>query len=317
MIRLFVTAVLLFLAQCAVVRSEPALPDAEPQLHDWSLVQGPPPPTVRDLCEPLGERWSPPSKKERRVVVRTIRRTCRAMGVSRNSCKYFILIGARESMYNASVRHRLPGDVRGAGVSWRRLAHRFGWHLERGGASGISLQALSGPRNPYYVDVARWSTGLGLGGLNPANAVIKFDPYAPPEILCDPVINVMSQIEIARSAVVKYNARNFYEVQAVYGGRTYKSESGKRRALSCSRGCPDVSDRLKAKARKFDAKLRIRCESVGMDCYRRPRFGTVLVGGTIEDRYRLASDVRGAPLPVFDSPPLSQETVTEIFVNLR
>jgi hypothetical protein len=298
-------------------------------------------PTVADLCEPLDKRRPYPTDEQRRATKKLIRATCKALGVDRNTCQYFVMVALRESSYRPWVRHKLSGDVAEAVRAWIAASDLYGWDVhwpyaahKREDLAAIVMAPCNGNghsngANPYYPDVERWMTGgLGLGGLNVSYHLAKFDHTAPPEILCDPVINVMVQVDLARAAVDRYGARNFYEVQAVYGGRTYRDRNGRARALSCVTGCPGPvrSDapknvRLRAAARRGDAQMHKRCRQFGIDCLAKPGLGRVLRGRdvTTRARYELADSIRGAPLPPFDPPPdpgsVAPQVVSELHVG--
>lgn len=281
---------------------------------------------IRSLCEPAADRWPWPTRDQREHAKEVIIKTCRAMGADANSCKFFQLVSVRESSYRWWVRHKMAGDRASALRSYMSTARRYGWEAtwdrkarKAEDTSAIQLEPVGDLQNMYYMDPERFlSSGLGLGGLNISYHLARFDPQAPPEILCDPVVNVVVQMAIARSAVQDYGARNFYEIQAVYAGRTTFDGQGRVRPLSCSRGCPFASPRDVARARKADAATRRRCEGVGMDCLAVPKLGRRLGSRdtTPEDRYRFADEIRGAPLPPFDAPPNGEANRTSTSTRL-
>jgi len=274
--------------------------------------------TIADLCEPYDSRRPYPTSSEKAATIDLIEATCKAMGVDKPSCRFFShVVSLRESSYRPWVRHKMAGDVAAASRAYLGSGSRYGWDVfwRARDRKQENLQALElRPReepNPYFVTAERWmSGGLGLGGLNVPFHLAKFDPMAPPEILCDPVINVMVQISLARNAVDRYGARNWYEVQAVYAGRTFYDRKGRHRPLTCSGGCPDAPDAEDKldKARKGDADLRKRCSVAELDCKAKPVLGTTLRHrATPAERYTLAEKLRGAPLPAWDVP---EATVT-------
>lgn len=270
--------------------------------------------TTLSLCEPIDERWKYPTKEQKKEVKTIIRKTCQEMGVGKEDCKYFLnIVSLRESSYRWWVRHKLAGDVAAAMNSYLSRSQRYGWTVrwdaksrKREDLSKLEFEKHGDVQNPYFLEPRRWLFGLGLGALNVSYHLLKFDKTAPPEILCDPVINVMIQVTIARNAVRKYKAQNFAEIQAIYAGRTYYDDRGRARPLSCSRGCPKNSDaEQRARARKGDASILKRCEAKGLDCKRKPQLGTKLDlrNMTLEERYEAAERIRGAALPPFDTPP--------------
>ncbi len=286
----------------------------EPEEEPASLVEEEPTITTLNLCEPIGERRGYPDSSQKKQVRALIRKTCRAMGVGSEDCKFFYaIISLRESGYRWWVRHRLSGDVAAAIGAYLATSHSYGWDVrwdhkarKREDLSALEFTEYGARQNPYFQDPKRWMFGLGLGGLNISYHLVKFDRMAPPEILCDPVINAMVQIVIARNAVHKYKAQNFAEIQAIYAGRKYYDDRGRVRPLSCARGCPkDTDAKQRARARKGDAMILKRCKARGLDCLKKPQLGSKLNLKRMprEDRYKAAEEIRGEPLPPFDTVP--------------
>ena len=290
-------------------------PEVQPEQEvEEETVEETAPRTTLNLCEPIGERWKYPDKESKKKTRALIQRTCRAMGVGKEDCKFFYgIVSVRESSYRYWVRHKLKGDVAAALSSYLGRSHTYGWDVhwapkdrKREDLSKLEFEEYGDKQNPYFLDPERWMFGLGLGGLNISYHLAKFDRMAPPEILCDPVINTMVQVTIARNAVQRYGARNFAEVQAIYAGRTAYDDRGRARPLSCTRGCPKhASPDQRARARKGDAGILKRCKARGLDCYRKPQLGSKLRLGdlSIEERYEAAENIRGEALPPFDTPP--------------
>lgn len=285
------------------------LPAAEPEVPAWKD-----PKTIRDLCEPVDGRWGYPTKAERAHTRSVIRATCEEMGVEKDSCLYFErIVSLRESSYRTWVRHKHSGDRAAAARSYMATAHLYGWQVRWGSKEQKqedldAMEFAPAPNakavNPYFIQTPRWlAGGLGLGGLNIGYHLGKFDRKAPPEILCDPVINTMVQIYLARSAVNRYGASNWIEVQAIYGGRSTYDENGRAIPETCKvyqrrgKACPDG-------VRKMEKGIRKRCREQGLDCHSRPQLGNRHLRSktSAADRYRVAEKVRGAPLPPFDVP---------------
>ena len=302
-----------------VIVEPPKEQDIEPTQEPAEVAQeqvveeSVPSPTTLGLCEPIDERWKYPTKEQKKQAKALIRKTCKEMGVGREDCKFFAdIISVRESSYRWWVRHKLAGDVAAAMNSYLGRSQRYGWTVhwdvkarKQEDLSKLEFTPYGDVQNEYFLEPERWLFGLGLGALNTSYHLMKFDRTAPPEILCDPVINVMIQVTIARNAVRKYNAQNFAEIQAIYAGRTYYDGEGRARPLSCSRGCPKITDaKQRARARKGDAKILKRCEARGLDCKRKPQLGTKLNlrNMTLEERYEAAERIRGSALPPFDTP---------------
>lgn len=275
--------------------------------------------TTRDLCEPVDSRRPYPTRAERNETKALIRQTCRALGVDTNACKLFMIFSLRESSYRWWVRHKKPGDTSAAVVGWLDSASRYGWQIEwpldarrQSDLTAIVMQPNKTGANPYYPDVHRWLTGgLGLGGINVGYHLSKIDDTAPPEILCDPILNIIVQVSIARSAQDHYDAYSAFQVQAVYGGRTFRDSNGRKRAMTCVGGCPEEiqGDQPKNVSRRTrairgDRNMRRRCAAVGMDCTVKLNLGQVLRGSDVTpaDRYKFADELRGETLPPFDTP---------------
>ena len=290
------------------------------------VVKGP---TVSDLCEPVDNRRPYPTSAERKATKKLIRLTCDALGVDRNTCKYFTMVSLRESSYRWWVRHKMNGDAAAAVRAWMDASLTYGWDVlwsypaqKREDLTAITMTARRGDANPYFPDVERWMTGgLGLGGVNVGYHLSKFDKTAPPEILCDPIINVIVQVTLARSAVDRYGASNLYEVQAVYAGRTYYNRKGRARPLSCATGCPSEIRgdepkyaKQRARARHGDGMMRKRCQAFGIDCLTKPNLGRALRGRDVTpaDRYEFAESIRGEPLLPFDTPPDLREVTPQV-----
>jgi len=249
------------------------------------------------LCEPEDSRRAWPTDEERKKARKIINDTCEAMGVSKDSCAYFRIVSVRESSYRWWVRHKKKGDTAAAMNGYLAAARAYGWTARWSrearraeDLSQLELYPVSDEPNPYFPEVERWLTGgLGLGGLNVGYHLRKIDTSAPPEILCDPVLNVMVQVTIARRAVRRYKAKNWIEVQAVYAGRTAYNEKGQVRP---------------AHDPKKDRAIKSRCKKWGLDCYAKPELGKRidLDRMTAEEVYEAAEAIRGAPLPPFGEP---------------
>lgn len=250
---------------------------------------------IRMLCEPHDSRWEWPTEKQRAQAKVLILATCEAMGVSQETCKYFKLVSGRESSYRWWARHKKFGDVSSAAGAYLSESEVYGWRAEwkyrarkHGEVEKIELWPLRGKnQNPYYPQALRFFYGLGLGGLNVPYQLQKIDPMAPPEILCDPVLNTMVQVQISRSAVRRYGAKNFVEVQAIFAGRTDFDDRGKA---------------IPGHNRKKDLLFLRRCRAYGLDCYSKPDFGRHLDIDrmTPEQIYSAADAIRKKPLPKFD-----------------
>lgn len=300
--------------QEASVDVQPLIPIVIEQDRDEPPIETEELRTTIGLCEPIDQRWDYPTQDQRERSKDLIKETCKAMGVGSQDCKFFYgIISTRESDHRPWVRHKLASDTSAALSAYMRRAHDYGWSVrwtpegrKAEDVSKLEYMAYGDSQNPYFLDASRWMFGLGLGGLNISYHLSKFDHLAPPEILCDPVINAMIQITIARISVSRYGAKNFAEVQAVYGGRTVPDENGTLVPLSCTRGCPKGASREDiARARSGDADILRRCSSHGLDCHKRPQLGGEirLESMSIGDRYAAADAIRGESLPSFDAPP--------------
>lgn len=278
-------------------------PPLPPQVASFEVAEEEPvktekPRTIRNLCEPVSDRRPFPTPEERKKARALINKTCKAMGVSHESCTYFRLVSARESSYRWWVRHKKKGDTAAAMTGYLAAAHAYGWKAHwpyqarrQEDLTQLELESTRKYPNPYYPEVDRWLTGgLGLGGLNVGYHLRKIDPNAPPEILCDPVLNVMVQVTIARNAVHRYGARNWVQVQAIYAGRIDYDKNGKA---------------IPGKNPKRDRNMRRRCKTWGLNCNAKPQLGRKLNLNrmTPEEIYEAAEAIRGYALPPFDDPP--------------
>jgi len=275
-----------------------------------------PPKDIRGLCEPQDERWAYPSKEDRKEIRSLIKKTCRASGVSDESCKYFYLVSGRESSYRAYARHKLAADTAAAMRWYLSQSILYGWETtwpykarKQEDLSQLDFEKDEDPKhyNPYFMQVDRWLYGLGLGGLNVSLHLKRVDPEAPPEILCDPVINVMVQIDMARSAVRRFRAKSFLDVNAVYGGRTTYDSKG--RAIA-------------ARHEKRDYLFLRRCKKYDLNCLTyEPQLGKELDISRMSTHniYQAAEEIRGAPLPPFDLPweKIERSTVYDEVIELR
>jgi hypothetical protein len=118
--------------------------------------------------------------------------------------KFLALVAARESTWNNNIAHELERDVKANKGSYRKAKHR-GWYTD----------------NQHFFDRDRWARGYGWYGQNAALNVFRWDPKAPPEILCR---------EVESTEVYLRNARgSFKKLWNIYGDdaeRTYKLDTG-------------------------------------------------------------------------------------------
>jgi len=80
------------------IQEEPE--EAEEPEEELSSVEEEPAITTLNLCEPIGERRGYPDSNQKKEVRSLIRKTCKAMGVGKEDCKFFYaIISLRESGY--------------------------------------------------------------------------------------------------------------------------------------------------------------------------------------------------------------------------
>lgn len=255
---------------------------------------------IQGLCEPSNGRWGYLTQSEQKRVSELIDATCKEMGVK--DCRFFHLIAVRESGLRPYVRHRMAGDRKHALGAFVNNGTIYGWKVRRvfkAGRKGdlekldtgdLKIDPIEGREgNPYYDQPDRWTTGLGLHGLNVAHHLVKWDRMAPPEALCDPVVSTIVTIRIARRAVAHYNAKTWTEINAIFAGRQ----------------TVDYDDRGHAHARadldpRKDAYFISRARSWGLNPNADPSrlLGTRLGLGYDPAQTEVADKIRGRSLPV-------------------
>lgn len=151
------------------------------------------------------------TKADQRLMRQYIGIIAREMGANP---KLLWIWASRESSYRPYKRHRLSPDREAAYSAWQRFRHtdykEAGYRrtMKRSSAKDgtkdfwVAKAALSRilvyKDNPTYEARWRWSTGYGLYGMQPIYHVKRWDPNAPPEILCDEVVATVTAIWAAR-----------------------------------------------------------------------------------------------------------------------
>lgn len=118
--------------------------------------------------------------------------------------KYLALIAARESTWNNETTHELNRDVE-ANIGAYSKAKKRGWYAG----------------SKHFYDAYRWSQGYGWYGQNAALHTFRWDPHAPPEILCRQVESTEAYLRNVRGS--------FKKLWKLYGDdakRTYKLDTG-------------------------------------------------------------------------------------------
>jgi hypothetical protein len=100
----------------------------------------------------------------------------------------------KESSWRPYARHRLNPDKEANRNGWVRNAKRYGHEKVS------SSVKVADDGNPHYGDRRRWSTGLGLFGMNTAGFTATWDRMAPPEVLCREEIAVETWMRRARQS---------------------------------------------------------------------------------------------------------------------
>lgn len=151
------------------------------------------------------------TKADQREMRRHIGIVAREMGAEP---KLLWIWALRESSYRPYKRHRLNPDMEAAYSAWQRFRYTesrerryrdiMRTHSAKDGTDDFwkakaGLKRISVYKdNPTYEAMWRWSTGYGLYGMQPIYHVKRWDPNAPPEILCDPVVATVTAVWAAR-----------------------------------------------------------------------------------------------------------------------
>lgn len=249
-----------------------------------------PPADAVGQCEPIDERWHIADTDEQQLTRALVEETCRELGAD---CALIRAWALRESTWTPWRRHRMAGDRLEAFSAYVASAKRYGYsvrsvdrHPETREVLAVRVRELPNrDANPYFASHERWMHGLGLLGQIPGWHLSKWDPLAEPEVLCDPVVATIVAIRIARQAQSHYGANTYVAINAVYAGRTQKVQ---------------LSDGKTVARAKFhegrDQLFVARAKAVGLDAFARPKLGTVLGTGPVEEqeevRARIHATVR-------------------------
>lgn len=101
-----------------------------------------------------------------------------------NLHRYFRAISLRESTHQPYDRHRRNPDLEAAWEAWQKHKHKF-------------------ENNPAYHNPDRWMTGVGMFGFIPAIWLPRWDPMAPPEVLCGEVEALVAYVRAAKDQFSK------------------------------------------------------------------------------------------------------------------
>lgn len=147
----------------------------------WWAVTG----TTAKVCaRPMPDRAERRWRADRlRVMVD--RQCSRSSGCEPNSLHaYLRILALRESTWRPWKRHRLDPDLDAARSAWSKHADKFAGN-----------QAAANPE--------RFSAGIGMYGMIPALWLPRWDPMAPPEVLCGEVEATEAHLRAARDHVRK------------------------------------------------------------------------------------------------------------------
>ena len=181
----------------------------------------------------------------------------------------------RETTARPWKRHRLSPDQRGSQRAWTRKAPSYGWSVDlewvrtgkkKGYYALRGAEPVKNPHNPHYGQMERWHFGLGSYGQSAANAVLTWDRYAPPEILCHEVEATEVYLRKARGAVRIFRGSGVDCDGVRYHGRAIKGETeldepswmDVHRVASGGKFCP-------TKSKAMGPGFRKRMKSVGLD----------------------------------------------------
>lgn len=122
------------------------------------------------------------SEDEQRRTRRIIRLTAAELGLGPSVVGLLEVAAAREASYQAGLRHTLPQDRDAALGAFKRLS---GLYQEAG--------------NPWTSLPERWGT-FGLFGQISSLYLQRWDVTADPEVLCDPVVDIVVYVGVLRRA---------------------------------------------------------------------------------------------------------------------
>lgn len=123
------------------------------------------------------------SEGDQRRTRRIIRLAAAELGIGSSVEGLLEVAAARETSYQAGLRHLLPQDRDAALGAFERLA---------------PLYRAAG--NPWTGMPERWGT-LGLFGQISALYLQRWDLQADPEVLCDPVVDIVIYVSVLRRAL--------------------------------------------------------------------------------------------------------------------
>jgi len=159
-------------------------------------------------------------RSEQRKNKKIIRAVAKEMGAD---SRLLLVWAKRESNYREYIRHKKKADLEASTKSWtkfkplseeyqRGLADRYKKANNKKRKQKLRYEIYRRnvyKNNPFFFERNRWSTGLGLYGMNPIYHTKKWDNDAPPEILCDPFISTIVAIWTARHVLKTCTSRGY------------------------------------------------------------------------------------------------------------
>ena len=139
----------------------------------------------KECVHEIGESRPRLLRRELRETKSHINEVCDKIKCSGSFRKLLFLVAQRESSFQAGLRHQLNPDLK---------ASKKAWEHTRG----------SYPDNPYKDYKYLWGT-YGLFGMNSNYFTVLWDHTETPEILCDPIIDILVYRRAARRAFRKLN----------------------------------------------------------------------------------------------------------------
>lgn len=166
----------------------------------WILTN--PSPCIHELKEERPQVTEEEQKNTRNLI----KNTCEILEFDENFCKLLLLVSEREANNQSGIYHQLIQDLKASKAAWVRLHNS--WRYET---------------NPHAQHAPLWQT-FGLFGMNSNYYIYLWSDDANPEIMCDPVVDIMMYQLKARETFKKikkcHNKADWEKVHsAVNGGQ--------------------------------------------------------------------------------------------------
>lgn len=177
--------------------------------------------------------------------------------------RYLWMVMIRESGARPWKRHSLPADQKANKSSWATRSKHYGWAVNFTKDGDVkSVRRTANDPNEHYRYRRRWM-GLGYYGQNSPLWVRRWDPHAPPEIMCRRVESTEAYLRKARSVIRKW------ETGQQCAGETYVNTEPTwfdvHRAVSSGKSCPPRTEKAQRRADLSHARLMKRGKQVGLD----------------------------------------------------